>query len=201
MSAFAFARLTKRTGMKQDGTSCAEGHNHRYKGEAAVKRTMLLIAVGVFALWAQAGSAQAPGPTTLSLYESATGGTFALVDNAPRSPVQNPESRKYRFSVGDELIFSQRVFDRKGGTRVATLYGVAKVVKGKTFRSLTVHSQVTVAFNNGDQLTAQGVWSFSAADVRLAIVGGTGTYQGARGFVVSHNNADDSSQDTITLLP
>ena len=35
----------------------------------------------------------------------------------------------------------------------------------------------------------------------IAIVGGTGTYQGARGFVVSQNNADDSSQDTITLLP
>jgi hypothetical protein len=172
------------------------------KGEDAVKRTMLFVAVvGVFALWAQAGSAQAPGPTTLSLYESATGGTFAIVDNAPRSPVSNPESRRYRFSVGDELTFSSRVFDRKGGTRVATLYGVAKVVKGRTFRSLAVQSQVTVAFNNGDQLTAQGVWSFSQTDVRIAIVGGTGTYQGARGFVVSHTNADDSSQDTITLLP
>jgi Dirigent-like protein len=177
-----------------------ERHNHHSKGEDAVKRTMLFVAVGVFALWAQAGSAQAPGPTTLSLYESANGGTFKLIDNAPRSPVANPESRKYRFSVGDELIFSQRVFDHKGGTRVATLYGVAKVVKGTTFANLTVASQVTIVFTNGDQLTAQGVWSF-AADVRIAIVGGTGTYQGARGSVVSHNNADDSSQDTITLLP
>jgi hypothetical protein len=165
-----------------------------------VKRTMLVVAVGVFALWAQAGSAQAPGPTTLSLYESATGGTFSLIDNAPRSPVKNPESRKYRFSVGDELLFSQRVFDRKGGTRVGTLYGDARVVKGKTFASLAVLSQVTIVFTNGDQLQAHGVFSF-AADARIAIVGGTGAYAGARGFVVSHNNADDSSQDTITLLP
>ena len=60
---------------------------------------------------------------------------------------------------------------------------------------------MVLVFTNGDQLAAQGVFSFSGTDVRIAIVGGTGTYAGARGFVVSHNNADDSSQDTITLLP
>jgi hypothetical protein len=37
--------------------------------------------------------------------------------------------------------------------------------------------------------------------VRIAITGGTGIYVGARGQVVNHSNADDSSQDTITLLP
>jgi hypothetical protein len=165
-----------------------------------VKRTMLFVAVGVFALWAQAGSAQAPGTTTLSFYEPATGGTFKIVDNAPRSPAKNPESRKYRFSVGDELIFSERVFDHKGGTRVGTLYGDAKVVKGKTFASLIVVGQVVYVFTNGDEITAHGVFSF-APDARVPIVGGTGTYQGARGAVASHTNADDSSQDTLTLLP
>ena len=35
-----------------------------------------------------------------------------------------------------------------------------------------------------------------------AITGGTGAYQGARGSVVSVNSTtDDSSQDTVTLLP
>jgi Dirigent-like protein len=187
--------------MTQDGASCAERHNHRSKGEDAVKRTMLFVAVGVFALWAQAGSAQAPGPTTLSLYEPANGGTFKILDNAPRSPAKNPASKKYRFSVGDQLIFSNPVLDHKGGTRVATLYVEATVVKGKTFASVVTSSRVVLVFTNGDQLAAQGVFSFSGADVRIAIVGGTGTYQGARGSVVSHNNADDSSQDTITLLP
>jgi hypothetical protein len=166
-----------------------------------VKRTMLFVAVGVFALWAQAGSAQAPAATTLSLYEPANGGTFNIIDNAPRSPVKNPGSRKYRFSVGDQVIFSNPVLNQKGGTRVATLYVEATVVSGKTFRSAKVLSRVTLVFTNGDQLAAQGVFDFTGADVRLAIVGGTGAYAGARGFVVSHNNADDSSQDTITLLP
>ena len=166
-----------------------------------MKRTMLFVAVGLFALWAQAGSAQAPGATTLSLYEPATGGTFKIIDNAPRSPVSNPGSKKYRFSVGDQVIFSNPVLDHKGGTRVATVYVEGTVVKGGTFSSLKVLSRAALVFTNGDQIAAQGVFSFSGADVRIAIVGGTGAYAGARGFVVSHNNADDSSQDTITLLP
>ena len=166
-----------------------------------MKRTMLFVAVGLFALWAQAGSAQAPAATTLSLYEPANGGTFKILDNAPSSPVKNPGSKRYRFSVGDQVIFSNPVLDHKGGTRVATLYVEGTVVKGKTFASATVLSRVVLVFTNGDQLNAQGIFSFSGADVRIAIVGGTGAYQGARGTVVSHSNADDSSQDTLTLLP
>jgi hypothetical protein len=164
-------------------------------------RSMLFVAVGVFALWAQAGSAQAPTATTLSLYEPANGGTFKIIDNAPKSPSSNPGSKKFRFSVGDQVIFSNPVLDHKGGTRVATLYVEGTVVKGGKFATTSVLSRVVLVFTNGDQLAAQGVFGFAGADVRIAIVGGTGTYQGARGFVVSHNNADDSSQDTITLLP
>jgi hypothetical protein len=162
---------------------------------------MLFVAVGVFALWAQAGSAQAPGATTLSLYEPANGGTFKIIDNAPRSPSANPASKRFRFSIGDQVIFSNPVLDKKGGTRVATLYVEGTLVKGKTFSNASVLSRVVLVFTNGDQITAQGVFSFSGADVRIAVVGGTGAYAGARGFVVSHNNADGSSQDTITLLP
>ena len=99
------------------------------------------------------------------------------------------------------MIFSNPVLDHAGGTRVATLYVDGTVVGGKTFNSASVLSRVVLVFNNGDQITAQGIFGFSGADARLAIVGGTGAYAGARGFVVSHNNADDSSQDTITLLP
>jgi hypothetical protein len=166
-----------------------------------VKRTMLFVAVGVFALWAQAGSAQAPAATTLSLYEPANGGTFKIVDNAPRSPSRNPGSRRFRFSVGDQVIFTNPVLDHKGGTRVATLYVEGTIVKGTRFSNASVLSRVVLVFTNGDQITAQGVFGFSGADVRIAIVGGTGAYAGARGFVVSHSNPDDSSQDTLTLLP
>jgi hypothetical protein len=167
-----------------------------------VKRfVMLLIAAAVFALWAQAGSAQAPTTTTLSLYEATAGSTFSLVDNAPRSPVRNPESRRFRFSVGDEILLSNPVFDRKGGTRLGTLYGNGRIIRGRTFASASVMIDVVIVFANGDQLNAHGVFAFSQDDVRVAIIGGTGAYAGARGSVVSHSNDDGSSQDTITLLP
>jgi hypothetical protein len=180
-----------------------KGTNTAPKGDVVMKRIVVLcIAVGAFALWAQAGTAQAPVGRTLSFYEAPTGGDFAVVDNVPRSPVKNPESRKYRFSLGDEVVFSEPFLDHKGGTRLGTLYGSGKVVKGKTFASVVFLGQVVYAFNGtGDQITAHGVFSFSATDVRVPVVGGTGAYNGARGFVVSHNNADDSSQDTISLLP
>jgi hypothetical protein len=165
-----------------------------------VKRTMLFVAVGVFAFWAQAGSAQAPG-TTVSFFEPANGGTFKIIDNAPRSPVSNPESRKYRFSVGDELLFTSSLFDHKGGTKLGKLYGDFKVVGGKTFASLVVQGEVVYTITaTGDQIVAKGVASLSK-DARVAVVGGTGAYNGARGSLTSHNNADGSSVDTITLLP
>jgi hypothetical protein len=164
-----------------------------------VKRTMLFLAVGLFALWAQAGSAQAPTTTTLTFFEPEAGGTFKIVDNAPKSPSKNPESRKYRFSMGDELIFTQRLLNQKGGTRQGTIYGDFRVVKGKTFNDIVVIGQVTYVLNNGDQIVAHGVFRLSA-DATGAITGGTGAYLGVRGSVASHNNADGSSQDTLTII-
>jgi hypothetical protein len=152
------------------------------------------------AVAAPSGSAQAPGPTTLSLYEPANAGSFRIIDNRPRSPVRNPESRKYRFSNGDELIFSNPVLDKKGGSKVATLYVKATVVQGKTFSTVKTISHAVLVFTDGSQINAEGVFGFDG-DVRIAITGGTGRYLGARGDVVSRSNADDSSQDTITLLP
>jgi hypothetical protein len=90
------------------------------------------------------------------LYEPANGGTFKILDNAPRSPVKNPGSRKYRFSVGDQLIFSNPVLDKKGGTRLATLYAEATVVSGKTFANVKALSRVTLVLINGDQIVAEG---------------------------------------------
>jgi hypothetical protein len=185
-----------------DRAACAAAQAKPSRLGGAVKRWItLFVATAGFALGAQAGSAQAPAATSLSFYEPGTGGTFKIIDQAPRSPAKNPESKKYRFSVGDEVFFSERVFDHKGGTRLGTLYGEGKVVKGATFANLLVMAEVVYAFNNGDQLVAHGVFSF-AKGAHVAITGGTGAYQGARGSVVSvDSTTDDSSQDTVTLLP
>lgn len=160
---------------------------------------MLCLVVVLVAAFASSASAQTP--TTLSFYEPATGGEFAIVDIGPKSPVKNPESSKYRFSLGDELVFNQRLLNQKGGTQVGNVYARFTVVKGKTFGSLVVAADGAFVLNNGDQIAVYGIFKFSSADVRLAITGGTGAYATARGSFTSHNNTDDSSQDTLTLLP
>ena len=45
---------------------------------------------------------------------------------------RNPESRRYRFSLGDKLIFLNPLLDRRGGSPAGTLYGDATVVGGRT---------------------------------------------------------------------
>src|SRR4051794_11136701 len=76
------------------------------------------------------GSAQAPGTTTLSFYEPDAGSIFRLVDNPPKSKTANPQSPKFRFSIGDKLVFSAPLLDKKGGTRQGRLYADATIVKG-----------------------------------------------------------------------
>src|SRR6185436_14415410 len=131
-------RLTQRTGTAQDGSfTCAlGGRSNQSRGISAVKRTILVATVGLFALLAQAGSAQAPTTTTLTFYEPSSGGNFKVIDNAPKSPTKNLQSRRYRFSVGDKIVFSQRLLTGPGGQRVGTLYADLTVVKGKTFNSI-----------------------------------------------------------------
>src|SRR5262245_4919104 len=135
--------------------SLEEGSPSIQHRSVAVKRTVLCLAVGLFALWAQAGSAQAPTTTTVS-FSGGENGTFNVVDNAPKSPAKNPDSKKFRLSVGDEFLFANPVFNQKGGTRIGTLYGHATIVKGKTFPSASALIHVVIAFNNGDQLAADG---------------------------------------------
>ena len=162
-----------------------------------------LLAIAALALGSQAANAQTPATPLLSFYETATGGTFNIIDAAPASPVKNPDSKKYRFSNGDQLLFSNPVLDHKGGKRIATEYGHAAVVKGTRFSTgLTVIAQVVFVFTNGDEITASGVFTFSGTNkIRVPIVGGTGAYQGARGTITNVSAADGSSTDTLTLVP
>jgi hypothetical protein len=163
--------------------------------------TTLLVAaaLGAVLLLPGSGNAQVPGATTLTFYEPDAGGTFRIVDNAPKSPASNPESKRFRFSVGDELVLSSPLFDRKGGTRQGTLYIVAKVVKGRTFADVKLSAQATYVLTDGSQIAAQGIFTLSKP-ANVAIIGGSGRYAGARGSLASVSDAT-SSTDTLTLLP
>jgi hypothetical protein len=148
------------------------------------------------------GSAQAPASpeaTTLTFFEPDAESTFKIIDNPPKSPVANLESRKYRFSVGDKLALSSPLYDKKGGTRLGTLYADGTVVKGKTFTSVSLIATGTYVINDGSQIAIQGYFSFTK-DSTAAVIGGTGRYEGVRGHL-SSTSTDDDSTDTLTLRP
>ena len=170
-----------------------------------MQRRVWLVIVGlvasVLAVVVPSGNAQAPGPKTITLFEPEedAGGSFRIIDNAPKSPSKNPESRKYRFSVGDQAIFSNPVYDRQGGTSQGNVYVKATVVKGKTFANVRLLAEAVIAFNDNSQLVLDGLFSFAdEGDVRVAVTGGTGTYEGASG-TLTITEVPGGSLDTITL--
>jgi hypothetical protein len=167
------------------------------------KRSVIAVAVvgsvaATAAIAVPSGSAQDPGATTLSFYEPDAQSTFKIVDNAPKMFGARPGPRS-RFSIGDQLALSSALFDKKGGTRQGRLYAHGTIVKGGTFDTAALAASGSFVLNDGSQIAVQGYLSFSK-DSTIAVVGGTGRFEGARGHDLTTNNAN-SSTDTLTLLP
>ena len=168
------------------------------------KRSCVTVAVlgsmaAAAAVAVPSGSAQAPATTTLSFYEPDAGSIFKVVDNPPKTFGSRPGPRS-RFSIGDKLTFVAPLLNRKGGTRQGKLYADATIVKGGTFETAAILASATYVLTDGSQIAVHGHLSFSKASV-FSVVGGTGRFEGARGHVRSVTNPDDSSTDTLTLLP
>lgn len=162
-------------------------------------KVLAVAGTAALAIAVPSGSAQTPGATTLTFYEPDAGSTFKIIDNAPKSPTKNPESRKYRFSVGDKLVFSSPLFDKQGGTRLGTIYVDATIVKGTTFANLSALASGNYVLTDGSQIAVQGLFALSKPST-IPIVGGSGRYEGARGHLTT-SNEETSSTDTLTLLP
>jgi hypothetical protein len=89
------------------------------------------------------------------------------------------------------------VLDRKGGARIGTSYAHAVVVKGRTFESASLQANIVLALRDGTIALAGIV---GATQRPLAVVGGTGTYQGARGSA-TEKETGSGAELTIRLLP
>src|SRR5215218_7805762 len=72
-----------------------------------------------------AGAQAPPAAQTLTVTEAATGGTFGIVDNAPKS---RRHGRNQRFSVGDALVIANRVLD-SSRKRIGTVRAVCFITK------------------------------------------------------------------------
>lgn len=158
---------------------------------AAAAAALAVVAAG-------GSSAQAPGERTLHFYEDATHETTKLIDHAPKSPSPNPGSSRFRLSVGDQLVGTTPVFDRKGGSRIGTLYGYGTVVKGNRFSNAAAIGQFVFELKDGTLVTA-GVLRDKRTQT-FSVIGGTRAYEGARGSQTEIDQGD-GGLETVHLLP
>ena len=141
------------------------------------------------------GSAQSTGGRTLTFFESGKGSTFRFIDEPPKS------GRRHTISVGDEIVFSDPILDRRGGSLVGRSYGTGTFVKGNKPGNGLVLGRGSLKLADGS-IMVEGLLrsSDSPHTDTLAVIGGTGAYEGARGSFASEQTSS-GSQDTIQLLP
>jgi hypothetical protein len=123
-------------------------------------------------------SAQGPGVRTLTVFEDVAHESSSLVDNAPRSRASDPDNSRFRLSAGDEIVTRTPLLSRAGGARLGTSHAHAVVVSGTRFERATLQGAVVLALRDGTIVLSGLV---GATPRPLAVVGGTGAYEGARG--------------------
>jgi hypothetical protein len=160
------------------------------------------LAIGMAAAVGLPASASTSPPTpvvgrTITLYEIEKGSTFGFVDNAPKTTL-GPHGEPRLLSAGDQIVFSSPV-QNAARRPVGRLSATCTVTRAGSLR--TNFEVCTGAFKlrGGDLLlaaTTKGV----PQRVEIAVVGGTGSYVGARGSMVS-TTTKTGSTDVIHLLP
>jgi hypothetical protein len=155
------------------------------------------VAVLLGAALATARGAQPADATTLALFQDVAHESNSFVDNAPRSPSSNPDSRRFRLSPGDELVAKTPIFDRRGGKRVGTLYARAQVVSGTSFEKAAFEATAVLALGD-DSLVFAGL--VAPGERPFAVTGGTGHYEGARGSA-TETEKDGGADLVVRMLP
>jgi hypothetical protein len=149
-----------------------------------------IAAAGVSALGAGAASPATPKTVTFHLVEKQVGSNF--IDNPPRQGFRSPPL------MGDQFVFASEVRTR-GGAHAGWLDATCTVSRGGANGTGPCYGYYSF---KGGQLMGIAALSFSSNVTRVAIVGGTGVYQGATGTVVSVSRGQNSpyTDDTFRLL-
>jgi hypothetical protein len=141
-------------------------------------------ALGTTAILASSGSAQTQ-PTTLHLVAKHQRDVGFQPQHAPRQ--------------GDRVGFGSNVSGDDSGydRELCTLIGNVRSNNPAAKIALCTE-QLQLAKGT---LTAQGLLPRRARDTPLAITGGTGAYDGARGTAIATNVSNNETRIAITLLP
>jgi hypothetical protein len=156
-----------------------------------------LAAVVAVTLLAATGGAQQPAGRTITLIQR--GGTFGFVDNPPKSPDPQFETRRARVSVGDMFAGSGRLFDAANpARRLGTFHFACTITVGGRPEPAPV--QCTGAMRLADGTLTLAVGGRLGQTTAAAVTGGTGAYEGAEGTAVETERRR-GSRWTIRLLP
>ena len=140
-----------------------------------------LAAVGLVVTTAVATSLSAtaaPAPVAAPAAGSSGGGTVLRYDISFRPQADNyVDLGAPGFSIGDQLVFSDRILDR-AGRQVGVEGGVCSIT-AVLAAGFQVHCAGTVSLPGG-QIAFQGLVT-DTPEKRMAVVGGTGRYRTAAG--------------------
>ncbi len=167
----------------------------------------VVAAVGV-GLVATTGSAQNPGQgqgqgqgRTIVLYEQDEAGTFRFVDAKPFTRVSRRGPRK--ISVGDAVVLGIPLFSDAAATQRAGRLRVHCLAMNASRRFDRVSYMCDGIYTlQGGTLAVSALVRVTegAATFQLAVVGGTGAYEGANGQVTIEDAERGNSKDTIHLV-
>jgi hypothetical protein len=158
----------------------------------ATLATVAVAATVIAGILTTGGAAQVPGERTFKIIEGSAG-TFKLIDNPPKA--RNP--RNPRFSPGDGFVFTSPLFN-EDNKRIGTIHVFCAVTRGGTFARARGQCHGTYALRDGT-LAVSAV--LRGDNPRIAVVGGTGAYEGARGSITFRDLPRGRTEDTIHLLP
>jgi hypothetical protein len=156
---------------------------------AAVAVVLGIVAVGS---GAKKGSGQ-----TLVVFEAEGSLGFNFADTAPASPNPDPESPDFRTSTGDQLSVASSVRNRRGH-RVGSLLEQFTAEQGGKLEESTYLAHAVLRLPHGD-IVASG--AFHGESSTLAVVGGTGRYEGAGGTLTHGAEENGIAKITVRLLP
>ena len=159
----------------------------------ATLATIAVAATVIAGILTTGGAAQVPGERTFKIIEG-SGGTFKFIDNAPKA--RNP--RNPRLSVGDAYVFSSPLFN-EANNRIGFLQVSCVVSRGGRIARATSQCNGTYVLRDGT-LAASAVVRGTQLPT-IAVVGGTGAYEGARGSITDRRLPRGRTEATVHLLP
>src|SRR4051794_14503920 len=136
---------------------------------------------------------------TLTFLDATSKGSQHFLDTTPNSPSEDPRSKRFRLSIGDELYTRSPILDARTRNRIGTSYSQFTVVSGNSFANAWFKGHGVFQLHDG-QIVVDGITKAASRTNTVAVVGGTRAYNGARGSM-TFTETTNGSHDTIRLLP